>query len=199
MPDSHNIRCRCGQIRGLLTPTTPSNHCICHCADCQAFARHLQARDVLDAQGGTDIVQVPPSQLRFTQGVENLACLRLTDKGLLRWYSACCNTPIGNTPADRRISFVGLIHACLTGDHQTLESSFGPVTMRVGVKSAIGPDKPASSGLVGGVARTMAMIVKARLGGGYRANPFFDRQSGVPVARPTVLSAGELGAARRAG
>lgn len=41
------------------------------------------------------------------QAAENLACLRLTDKGLLRWYSTCCQTPIGNTSANWKISFVG--------------------------------------------------------------------------------------------
>jgi hypothetical protein len=33
--------------------------------------------------------------------------------GLLRWYAACCKTPIGNTLPNFRASFVGLIHSCL--------------------------------------------------------------------------------------
>ncbi len=198
MPSTiHAIQCKCGQIRGQLTPTTPSNHCICYCDDCQAFARHLQAPDAMDARGGTEIIQVPPSNLQFTHGAEKLACLRLTDAGMLRWYAACCGTPIGNTPANQRMSFVGLIHTCL-GDAKTREASFGPVTMVVGVKTATGADKPEQKGLFSGIAKTMAMIIKARLNGTYRRNPFFQQETGVAVATPRVLSASELGAAKGA-
>ncbi len=52
---------------------------------------------VLDERGGSQIIQVPPKNLTFTQGREVLASMRLTEKGLLRWYAGCCNTPIGNT------------------------------------------------------------------------------------------------------
>ena len=192
---SHTIQCQCGQIRGLLTPTTPSNRCVCYCDDCQAFARHLHAHRTLDKQAGTEVIQVPPSNLQFTHGADKLACLRLTDRGMLRWYAACCNTPIGNTPAKQGMSFVGLIHTCL-GDATAREASFGPVTMVVGVKTAIGEDKPEQKGLFSGVAKTMAMILKARMNGAYRRNPFFKQDTGVAVAVPTVLSASELRAAK---
>jgi hypothetical protein len=198
MPNSHNIQCKCGQIRGLLTSTSPSNRCVCYCDDCQAFARHLQAKDTLDARGGTEIIQLPPSNLKFTQGADKLACLRLTDAGMLRWYAACCNTPIGNTPLNPRVSFVGLIHSCLVGDAPSRQASFGPVTMVVGVKSAIGDDKPHSAGLVSGIAKTMAMIIKARLSGAYRRSPFFNPETGAPVAKPMVLTAAQLAAAKSA-
>ena len=199
MPNSHTIQCTCGQIRGLLTSTAPSNRCVCYCDDCQAFARHLQAKGALDARGGTEIIQVPPSNLTFTQGADKLVCLRLTDAGMLRWYSACCNTPIGNTPANPRVSFVGLIHTCLVGDAQARQASFGPVTMVVGVNSAIVDDnKPHSAGLVSGIAKTIAMIIKARLSGAYRRSPFFNPETGAPVAEPTVLTSAELAAAKSA-
>ena len=196
--NSHTIQCKCGHVRGLLTPTHPSNRCVCYCGDCQAFARHLQAHGALDDRGGTEIIQVPPANLQFTQGAEKLACLRLTDAGMLRWYSACCNTPIGNTPANQGMSFVGLIHTCLAGDAASREASFGPVTMVVGAKNAKGDEKPDQKGLFSGIAKTMAMIIKARLSGAYRRNPFFKQDTGVAVATPTVLSASELSAAKAA-
>jgi hypothetical protein len=34
--------------------------------------------------------------------------MRLSDKGLLRWYARCCNTPIANTPANYKASFAGI-------------------------------------------------------------------------------------------
>jgi hypothetical protein len=196
MPDKHPIQCRCGQLRGLLQPTRPSNRCVCYCADCQAFARHLGTSDALDRQGGTDIVQVPASHLSFTQGQDKLACIRLTDKGMLRWYASCCRTPIGNTLADSKANFVGLIHTSLGA---STEDSFGPVTMRVGVASALGGDKPKAVGVVGGIAKTLGMIIKGRLRGTWRASPFFNPQTGMPVATPKVLSAEELAAAKRVG
>ncbi len=197
MPSSHSIQCRCGQLRGLLTATRPSNHCICYCTDCQAFARHLGAHDALDKQGGTEIIQAPAANLTFSQGVDTLACLRLTDTGMLRWYTTCCQTPIGNTLANWRVSFVGLIHTCLRAEGQSLDTSFGPVTMRVSVKSAIGQEKPVSSGLLDGIAKTIAMIVRARISGAYRRSPFFDPRNGTPVAHPKVLTSDELQAAKR--
>ncbi|MGM9483092.1 DUF6151 family protein [Roseateles sp. NT4] len=197
MPEHQAIQCRCAQLSGLLQPIRPANHCICHCADCQAFARHLGVPGTLDGQGGTDIVQVPASHLRFTQGQQHLACLRLTGKGMLRWYAGCCRTPIGNTMADRKADFVGLIHTGLASDPHSLDQAFGPVTMRVGVDSALGAHKPKSAGLIGGMVKVLAFIVGGRLRGSYRASPFFDAQTGLPVAKPQVLSAQELVAAKQ--
>lgn len=197
MPDTHAIQCRCGQLRGLLQPTHPSNRCVCYCSDCQAFARHLGAQDALDREGGSDIVQVPASHVAFTQGQQQLACIRLTDKGMVRWYASCCRTPIGNTLADGKSDFVGLLQTGLGA--ASLDASFGPVTMRVAVDSALGPDKPKATGMLGGVAKVMGFIIKGRLRKTWRASPFFDARTGLPVAKPKVLTAEELAAAKRAG
>ncbi|MDR7269528.1 hypothetical protein J2X20_002157 [Pelomonas saccharophila] len=199
MPESHPIQCRCGQLRGLLQPTRPSNRCVCHCSDCQAFARHVGSPDTLDSRGGTDIVQVPASHFTFTQGREQLACIRLTDKGMLRWYASCCRTPIGNTLADRKADFVGLIHAGLGPGRPSLDESFGPVRMRVGVDGAPGADKPKAAGVFTGMAKVLSFIVKGRLRGTWRASPFFDPQTDLPIAQPQVLSTQELAAAKRRG
>jgi hypothetical protein len=195
--NSYSIQCQCGQLHGLLSPTQPANRCVCYCDDCQAFIRHLQAPDALDSQGGTEIIQVPPANLTFTQGAEKLACLRLTDTGMLRWYTTCCNTPIGNTPTQQGMAFVGLIHTCLAGDANAREAAFGPVTMVVGAKYAMGNNKPKQKGLVSGMAKVLTMVAKARLSGAYRRNPFFHQDSGIPIAAPTVLSASALNAAKR--
>ena len=77
--------------------------------------------EVLDAAGGTDIVQTLPKYVEFTDGIDALACMRLTENGLLRWYAECCRTPIANTMANFKLSFVGLIHSGLT----TTGQSFG--------------------------------------------------------------------------
>ena len=109
----------------------------------------------------------------------------------MRWYSACCNTAVGNTAPNYRLSFVGLIHDGLANSTQTLDASFGPALMRVNTQSAAGEPKPKSAGAFGAVMRLGGMMLKARVTGAYRRTPFFS-DDGAPIAQPKVLSADEL-------
>jgi hypothetical protein len=147
--------------------------------------------EILDAQGGTDVIQTRPANVIFTQGREALACMRLTEKGLLRWYAACCNTPIGNTLPGFRVSFVGLVHSCLDGSGASLDNSFGPVRAYVNTKGAKGAVKSSSIGMMSMIARFIAMVVRARIDGSYRRTPFFSADTGAPIVSPRVLSPGE--------
>ncbi|MGC3874924.1 DUF6151 family protein [Halomonas sp. GXIMD04776] len=197
----HTIECRCGNLKGTLGPVNNFIHCVCYCTDCQAFPRFLdRENEVLDADGGTELVQTTPDNVTFNEGTDNLACLRLTPKGLLRWYASCCNMPIANTPSNYNMPFVGLIHACLRPESGFLDSSlneaFGPVRMRVFTKSALGEPKPSSQGLLGCGAQAAGMITKARLDGRYKQTPFFHAQSGKCVVTPTILSEQELKSAK---
>ncbi len=173
---------------------------LCYCADCQAFARFLgRDGDILDARGGSDVIQVLPKDITFTAGAPALACIRLTAKGLLRWYAACCNTPIGNTLASPSISFIGLLHSCVGGPGDALEASFGPVRAWVNTDGASGVPKPQAAGMARTVFWFLATAVRARLNGSYRLSPFFDAGTGAPVVVPRVLSAAEYAAARPTG
>jgi Family of unknown function (DUF6151) len=188
---NHNLQCRCGKVRGSISDCEFASRGICYCTDCQAFAHYLnQSGSVLDSQGGTDIIQASPTSVVLSQGSDQLACIRLTEKGLLRWYARCCNTPIGNTMASFRLSFVGLVHGCLGAGEQSLDHSFGPIQMRAYTKSAIGVDKPRANGVLLAVFRFSGRMLRARLNGSYRQTPFFD-SLGVPVATPRVLSGEE--------
>lgn len=133
------------------------------------------------------------------QGTEHLACMRLTDKGMLRWYTTCCNTPIGNTMANFKVSFVGLIHTCLTSDKtqkSALEAAFGPVRMVCSAELAKPQSSPPMplkfSGLAKAIVRVAMMMLRARLDGGYKETPFFNASSGQPIVNPTILSKAEL-------
>ena len=88
------VRCRCGEVTGLVTNASPQkvNRVVCYCDDCQAFAHQLGRADLLNAQGGSDIVQVAPASLAFMKGQNRIAGVRLTPKGLFRWHTTCCNT-----------------------------------------------------------------------------------------------------------
>jgi len=190
---NHLLKCRCGTLKGSVGQSARVNRCICYCRDCQAFAHFLgRADETLDAQGGTDIVQTLPATIAFTQGVDALACMRLTENGLLRWYSACCSTPIGNTLANYKISFIGLVHDCLNFAGGSMDHSFGPVRMWVHTKNATAKMPSNSLAAVAGMARFAAMLARARIDGSYKRTPFFNSEKGTPVATPKVLTQSEL-------
>lgn len=189
----HLIQCSCGRLKGTLSLSGIVNRCVCYCANCQAFARFLERTDeILDQAGGTEIVQVNQEKISFTQGVDNLACMRLTENGTLRWYASCCSTPIGNTPVNHKASIVGLIHSCLHQKDASLDEAFGPIHAHVYTKYAKGESKPKSPGFVAGIPRLIAMAVRPRLNGGYKRSPFFNSESGMPVVEARVLSNQEL-------
>ena len=187
---SYPLQCRCGSLRGELVDTRKANRVICYCRDCQAFAHFLGgAQQILDERGGSDIVQVLPKKVTFTRGAENLACMRLTDKGLLRWYANCCHTPIGNTLATPKLAFIGLVHACLEGaGGRSLDDAFGPIVAWVHTKSARGEPRPKEKGLTAIGAWFLGTVLRARFNGDYKTTPFFDVASGAPVVPPQVLS-----------
>jgi hypothetical protein len=167
------------------------NHVVCYCEDCQAYAHFLgRAHDVLDARGGSEIVQMAPSALTLTQGAERLACIQMTGRGPLRWYAACCNTPIGNTAVSPKTPFVGLVSACLKPDERPLSDSFGPVSMWVFTGGAKGEPKPAPTPLIKLILSVVRISLGARLRGDTRT-PFFDARTGKPVAEPRRLGADE--------
>ena len=194
---SHPLRCRCGTLTGLVSEPHRASRGVCYCKDCQAFARYLgKANTVLDALGGTDIVATVPKYVTFNSGIASLACLSLTDRGLLRWYASCCKTPIGNTMRDFRVPYVGLVHACL-GTPADIEASFGPVRLRVNTRSAKGRPKSMPLSTARALFRFAPTVLLARLNGSYKTTPFFTTD-GTPVAQRKVLTSTELEAARSA-
>ena len=194
----HPLRCACGALQGVVEPTARANHAVCYCRDCQAFAHALsRPAAVLDAQGGTQIVQIAPAAVTLTRGAENLACLRLTPGGLLRWYARCCDTPIGNTLATPALSFVGLIHPGLEGPGPTIDETFGPVRCRVNTHGARGLPRPRQSGVPRAILWFLSTLIRARLTGDHRRTPFFD-PAGAPVAAPRILTPDERLALARA-
>lgn len=187
----HQIQCKCGTIRGQLEGTGISNRVVCYCTDCQAFAKFLdKSNEVLDVHGGTEIVQVAQPRLTFSQGQAHLAAVRLSEKGMVRWYAACCKTAIGNTMINPKVSFIGLIHSSL--DRSKMDKDFGRNVAEVNTNAAIGEPKPKQRGLLGVMLRFIGIVLTARIGGRYRKSQLFN-ESGAPIVRPTVLTAEELG------
>jgi hypothetical protein len=196
VPTDLPILCSCGTLRGVLRGVSPSrgNRVVCYCGDCQSFAHFLgRADEVLDPRGGTDIFQTSPARVEFTRGRERLACMRLTPKGLLRWYADCCKTPIGNTAPTREIPFVGVICVCL--DRGSRDAALGPVRAHVNTTAAK-PDAEGhevrTSGVLPSILRFVRLVLQARLRGDQRKSPFFDASTAEPSVTPRVLAAQEL-------
>jgi hypothetical protein len=184
----HPLRCKCGTIKGVISAPRSANRAVCYCKDCQAFARFLgQERETLDARGGSDIIQTLPKNVTFLQGVDSLTCVRLTEKGMVRWYAACCKTPIGNTLANYKISFIGLLHNCLQSADHPLQDSFGPVRCYVYTQGAIGEPKPKATGTGAVLLWAAKNVLIARINGDYKKTPFFRMDTGLPIATPQVL------------
>jgi hypothetical protein len=189
-----SFQCRCGEVRGTVAGASPRsvNRVVCYCDDCQAFAHHLGRADLLDAQGGTDIVQVAPAALSFRQGDDRVVGLRLSPKGLFRWYSNCCHTPMGNTLAPA-IPFIGIVAQVF----EDPDAAFGRVDARVQGKYAIGTPPRGSDRLnFGFLLGALRRIVGWKLGGKTWPHPYFDRATQTPNRAVTILSGSEREALR---
>jgi hypothetical protein len=178
-------------VQGELLRPHRTLRAVCYCRDCQAYAHALDdAARVLDGNRGTEVAATVARDVRFTAGADKLACLSLSERGLLRWYAACCRTPIANTPRDPRLPYAGVMHTCL-GDAVQREQAFGPVRMFVNTKGAH-PAVPRPSAVqMLSLLRIAPALLWARLSGGWRETPFFDAALDRPVTEPHVLSAQE--------
>lgn len=193
------LRCSCGRVRGLASGVSPTTgfRVVCYCKDCQAFARFLGRADVVDKAGGTDIFQMPPRRITITAGADAMRCLRLSDRGIYRWHTDCCKTPIGNA-AGPRVPLIGMIHSFM--DHQadgrSRDEVLGPPLCRIFERSAIGPlpptaPPPPSFGVFfGRVTRMLAWSLR----GLARPNPLFDKSPNIPCYPSRVLTPSERAA-----
>ncbi|MEM8785533.1 MAG: DUF6151 family protein [Pseudomonadota bacterium] len=194
MPDLA-VTCTCNAFSATLRGLTPKrviNRLVCYCRDCQAFAHHLHRQsDALDGRGGTRLFQTQPHRVEIARGREQLATLRLSNRGPLRWFATCCNTPLCNTLPTRLIAFVSLIErpGQFTHDEQ---ATLGPVRGAVFHKEAKdGPDpalptpKPYLL-----LAPTLGNALGAFVTGRYKRNAFFT-SDGRPIAEPIHLTAEE--------
>ncbi len=185
----HKIQCECGAVTGHIEGEGTSNRVSCYCADCQAFARYLgRTNDILDAQGGTEIVQLAQHRIVFSSGKQHLAAMQLSENGLLRWFTSCCRSPIGNTVNNQKFSFIGLFSSSM--ESSLIDQDFGTAIAIVNIDSALGEPKPEQKGIAMMILRVFKIVATSRITGKYRNSVFFTR-SGEPITNQIVLTSAE--------
>lgn len=188
------LTCRCGQFRARLAGEAlpGGTHLVCYCKDCRAFARHLGAEETLLPGGGSPLYQTTPNHLTIEAGAEHLACLRLGPKGILRWHTTCCNTPIANTMPKPTIPFVGLSRVTVNDADVPM---LGPVIGDAFTKYVLpGQGAPTKDRGMGRLFWRFARRALAAYLAGARQSPFFD-DAGTPIREPRILSREERRAA----
>lgn len=188
------FQCRCGNVSGYVADPSPSDatRVVCHCDDCQAFAHQLGRADILDEHGGTDIVQVAPASVTIERGRELVACLRLSPKGLHRFYTTCCSTPLANC-LSAQVPFVGLFASSVAAPDHAFGASAAPILGRF----AIGTPPEGSTSLnFGVIAWALWKILGWRVGGRAWPHPFFDRATGEASTPVTILTSEQREALR---
>lgn len=185
--------CQCGSVRGVVHRADPSqgDYVVCHCTDCQAFAHYCHAGDqVLDPFGGSHLFQSRCARMTLSHGTEQLACLHLTDKPTLRWYTKCCRTPLFNTYRHGRVPYVTTFLA--NCDPTRWKPMLGPPLGHVFLEEANGqPDnaKSLSTGTL--MRRFFVRAMKDLWSGDRKRSALFDALSLEPIATPHRLSTDE--------
>jgi hypothetical protein len=90
------VRCSCGKVE-MQTTGAPIVCVACHCADCYAGSRRLealsQADSIVDSSGGTQYVLFRKDRARFSKGAELVKSFKLQDdSSTQRTYAGCCNS-----------------------------------------------------------------------------------------------------------
>ncbi|WP_050532043.1 DUF6151 family protein [Pseudaestuariivita atlantica] len=179
---SLDFACACGTVRWSVDAAgaRSGTHTICYCRDCRAWARSLGIGDQLVPGGGLRLFITQPGHMEVTGDTSALVCTRLSPKGLERWSTACCNTPVASH-VPGWAPMAGVTAASLPDP-----SVLGPVRLIYGAKGALpGHDAPTRNR---GVKRLMIRLLFSSLWGHVtgrsRRTPFY--RDG---ARPSTATA----------
>ncbi len=177
--------CACGKLRGEITDAAPAalTHIECHCHDCRAAYVHLGHAD----PGSVGILQTTQDRIHIAEGGEHLRVFRHTPKGALRWYAACCNSPLFHTPLKAR-----LVHVGLNTDRLDDPSKAGRVMAQAFLPTRDG--KQRHKGITRMAVRMVSRITAKNLNGEWRGTPFF-AADGALVVEPRVSTPAERAAA----
>lgn len=176
--------CQCGEIKGTLHGATPQsgNHVRCYCDACRAAVLYTTGKDVEGS--GVELFQTTPDKISFQQGRGNLAVFSFNPKKLLRFRASCCGVPMFTMLPTPKFALAGMMTDLLED-----KSAIGPVASEAFIPQPNGRSKHSSVlRLYGG---TMWRALVARITGAWKQTPFFDIDTGKPVAEVYVPTPAE--------
>jgi len=183
------IQCDCGKFKAKLAefPKNSPGRVVCYCDDCQSFLQKIQREELLDPHGGTELVPVYPCDMEFTQGAEYLKCYKLSPKGLSRWATDCCGSPIANTRA--HFPWVGIFHRAFTREDPDYLQKLGPIRSRIMGKYAKSkppfkvPEKMGFKVLYS----VMPFILKGKIFKKDKNSQFYEPDGKIPISEPVLF------------
>ena len=193
MTSDLSFACDCGAVTGTIRIGSEGDHLVCHCSDCQDLTRYLGHERLLDAHGGTALYQTRCARMRLDTGRDQLACLHLTDAPTLRWYAACCRTPLFNTVGTGKLPFITVqLGTC---DSAARDRLLGPPRGHIYTQDAIGDASHLPKmGTPTLMARFFWRALKDIVSGDRRRSPLFDAKTLEPIATPHRLTGEERAA-----
>jgi hypothetical protein len=191
---SAEIQCECGQFRARLKafPKGTPGRLVCYCEDCQSYLHHLKRSDLLDANGGTEVIPAYPADVEILSGQQHLKCTRLSPNGTYRFSTSCCNTPIANTrPKEPWAGFLRRVYTA--GKTPQIDQILGPIRSRImgryakGTPPAGTPERFDLKAFI----TVMPFILKGKLFKKSTPSPFFAEDGITPIVAPHILSEAE--------
>ncbi|NVO55727.1 hypothetical protein HW561_07990 [Rhodobacteraceae bacterium B1Z28] len=186
-PSDLAFSCTCGSLKGRITAkgAKSGTHVACFCQDCRAAQLYFGQPD--PAPGPVEILQITPEEIEIETGLEHLAVMRLSPRGMLRWYANCCNAPLATTSRTPKFPFAGFILQRITNPQ-----GLGPITTRGFVPQPNGKQKHERLGHA--IFGMLNRVARSRLSGSWKNTPFFNHKTSEPVVTPTVISKSERAA-----
>lgn len=151
-------------------------HVLCKCRSCRRALELFGLAELAD--GGVDLFQTTPDRIAFATGLDRLAVMSLTPKGLLRWYARCCDTPMFNTFRSPALPFAGVLVHSLADP-----APLGPIVATGFITGPDGKQRHDHGNRV--IWRFAKRTLAAKLSGRARRNPFFD-STGQPISPPVL-------------
>ncbi|OED49754.1 hypothetical protein AB838_05430 [Rhodobacteraceae bacterium (ex Bugula neritina AB1)] len=181
MAGAQRFSCNCGAVCGAVSAAgiKGGTRVVCYCSDCRANELYHGQPD--PAPDPVDLFQVSPDSITITQGAAHLKAIRLGPRGPLRWYADCCSTPFANTLAKPGLPFAGM-----RSDLFEDISALGKIRAKAFLSAPGKQTRTKGGGVMAwGI---ISRMITARLSGRWKETPFFDANTGKPVAEPHLIS-----------
>ena len=193
------VQCECGKFRAELKsfPENTPGRLKCYCDDCQIYLHYLKRGELLDSNGGSEMIPAYPADVNILSGKDLLNCTRLSSNGMFRFSTSCCNTPVANTRPNT--PWIGFHRRVFTvKDPDILNRTLGPIRSSVMGRYAQGipPAGTPKNFNLKAILSVMPFLLKGKLLKKSKPSPFFMKDGVTAIKDPYVLNKNEVQSAR---